>query len=297
MNICIFEKTQKKNVAKIKYFLILVMLIAIFGLFFSPVKEDVVIHIPNNQTFNQLVLSLEKNNIITHPELFKIVSKFLNLRLKTGDYLFKKNTPFWSVLYQLKNHDHKVVPIKTTIREGLSNQKIAEFLAQKLPSLNKENFISLAKDKEGELFPDSYFFFPLTTEEEIIKELNSNFERKIKPIKEQANVLGKDMKEVLIMGSILEGESNGNKDNRMISGILWKRLSIGMPLQVDVDKDTYFKKGLPEKPLNNPGLNSLKAALEPISSDFLYYLHDKEGVVHYAKNYDEHRKNINTYLK
>ena len=99
------------------------------------------------------------------------------------------------------------------------------------------------------------------------------------------------------MASILEGEANGKEDIYIISGILWKRINLGMPLQVDVDKSTYKEKGLPSEPLNNPGLLAIKAAMAPESSVYLYYLHDEDGVVHFARSFEEHKKNINDYLK
>ena len=150
-------------------------------------------------------------------------------------------------------------------------------------------------DKQGYLFPDTYFFFPGDTALEIIEILSNNFNNKIKdlPIKNS----GKNLSEIITMASILEGEAKGKEDIYIISGILWKRISIGMPLQVDVDKLTYEVKGLPPNPINNPGLLSIRSALLPISSSYLYYIHDKEGLVHYAENFQEHKKNIEIYLK
>jgi UPF0755 protein len=70
-----------------------------------------------------------------------------------------------------------------------------------------------------------------------------------------------------------------------------------MPLQVDVYKKSYSLKGLPDNPINNPGIISIKASLNPKESNYLYYLHDKNGLIHFAKNFEEHKKNINEYLK
>ena len=70
-----------------------------------------------------------------------------------------------------------------------------------------------------------------------------------------------------------------------------------MPLQVDVAPQTYEMKGLPESPIGNPGLEAIKATISPKSSLYLYYLHDKKGVVHYARTFAEHRQNIVKYLK
>ena len=99
------------------------------------------------------------------------------------------------------------------------------------------------------------------------------------------------------MASIIEREAKGDIDRGIISGILWKRISLGMPLQVDAVPDTYKTKGLPESPIGNPGLESIKVAIYPQKSSYLYYLHDKNGVAHYAKTFSEHDNNINKYLK
>ena len=70
-----------------------------------------------------------------------------------------------------------------------------------------------------------------------------------------------------------------------------------MPLQVDVAPVTYDVKGLPKAPIGNPGLESIKAAISPKASPYLYYLHDKEGKIHYAKTFAEHKQNVVKYLR
>lgn len=291
------NKIKDNLIGKIILLMILFVVGLSFILFFSPVKEQKIIHVSQNQTFSETVKILENEDIVRHPKLFKLASKFLNINLKTGDYLFEKNSSFVEILLQLKMNNHKIKPVKIVIREGLNNQKIADLLSEKLLDFNKEEFIARAAGLEGRLFPDSYFFYLMTTEEEIVIELKNNFDNRINQLKEKIEQSGKDLNDIIIMASILEGEANGEKDNRVISGILWKRLNINMPLQVDVDKDTYESKGLPPGPLNNPGLSSIKAALDPMDTNYLYYLHDKNGNVYYAKDYEEHKKNINLYLK
>ena len=107
----------------------------------------------------------------------------------------------------------------------------------------------------------------------------------------------KNENDVLTLASILEGEAKTKEDMEIISGILLARFSIGMPLQVDVDMDTYKVKGLPFMPLNNPGLVAINAALHPISSEYLYYLTGKDGKMYYSKTFEEHKRNIKKYLK
>ena len=67
-------------------------------------------------------------------------------------------------------------------------------------------------------------------------------------------------------------------------------------LQIDSPYNTYKYRGLPPAPIANPGLSSLKAAIDPAETDYLYYLHDSEGGIHYAETLDEHNANVKEYL-
>ena len=155
--------------------------------------------------------------------------------------------------------------------------------------------------------------------ETVIAVLERNFNKKISEIESLVQMFKKPLKDVVIMASILEAEGRIMETRRIISGILWKRLSIGMPLQVDVtihyiknDKNTalslddlkidspyntYIHKGLPPTPINNPGLETILAAVTPIKSKYLYFLVDKNGIMHYAITHDEHVVNKEKYLQ
>ena len=126
---------------------------------------------------------------------------------------------------------------------------------------------------------------------------NNNYERKILPLRSKIISIGKTENEIITMASLIEEESKGDIDRKLISGILWKRLSIGMPLQVDAEPSTYKTKGLPKYPISNPGIKSIEAAIYPEISNYLYYLHDKEGNIHFAKTFVEHKINKLKYLK
>ena len=124
---------------------------------------------------------------------------------------------------------------------------------------------------------------------------------------------------VVTMASILEKETKVGEDRAVVSGILWKRVSIGMALQVDavfgyihntdtyhpslddleVDSpyNTYRNPDLPPGPIGNPGIDALRAALSPVSSKYLYYLSGKDGTVHYAETFEGHKKNRELYLR
>ena len=104
-------------------------------------------------------------------------------------------------------------------------------------------------------------------------------------------------KEIITMASLIEREAKGSVDRNMISGILWNRFNKGILLQVDSAPETYKIKGLPDNPICNPGIEAIKSALNPENSSYLFYLHDKSGMIHYAVTFVEHQKNIVKYLK
>lgn len=262
-------------------------------------NKEVIIHISSGQSINSTSFKLKDENAIRSNFTFKVFVKLLKSGngIISGDYLIKKNSPVFVVAWQVSRGHHKIEPIKITIREGLTNEEIADLLASKLTGFRKDLFLSKVENRQGYLFPDTYYFFPLDTSQEIVERLSDNFENKIKNISTSIKESGKNLSEIIIMASVLEGEAKGEEDIKIISGILWKRISIGMPLQVDIDKSTYTTKGLPLKSLNNPGLLSINASINPIKSPYLYYLHDKNGKVHYAVTFEEHKRNINKYLK
>ena len=126
--------------------------------------------------------------------------------------------------------------------------------------------------------------------------MTDNFEKKVSSLKPRIVASGKTEEDIIKMASLIEEEAKGDVDRAIISGILWKRLAIGMPLQVDAVPDTYKTKGLPENPISNPGLKAIEAAIHPENSSFLYYLHDKDGNIHYARSFEEHKTNKRKYL-
>ncbi|MFA6999728.1 MAG: endolytic transglycosylase MltG [Candidatus Paceibacterota bacterium] len=204
---------------------------------------------------------------------------------------------FSFILWPVIKGDHKIDQIKITFIEGSTNEDIIKLLSDKIPNFNKDAFLNDPRSKQGYLFPDTYFFFPFATPDEILKAMTLNFTKKVSLLDQDIKSSGKSLEDIIIMASILEKEASGKEDIGIISGILWKRIKLGIPLQVDIAPTTYKEIGLPEKPINNPGLRAIKAAINPIETPYLFYLHDKDGRVHYAVNFNEHKSNIVKYLK
>lgn len=215
----------------------------------------------------------------------------------SSDYYFENKLSVFEVARRISKGEHHMAPIAVTIPEGFDNAQIADTFVSRLGNFSKNKFLLEAKGLEGYLFPDTYFFLRTDTETDVIKSMRANFEKKITLLRSEIVASQKTEKEIITMASLIEGEAKGDADRGIISGILWKRLNIGMPLQVDVAPETYKTKGLPKNPVNNPGLAAIKAAIQPQSSAYLYYLHDKNGVIHYAKSFTEHLRNVQKYLR
>lgn len=279
---------------------ILVLVFFYFSFFSAPKNfpSGIIINIAEGESLRGVSLFLQERHIIRSRVAFEafVILDGGEKHIISADYFLENKLPVWDIARRIAKGERHLAPIKVTIPEGFNISDITQLLASKLSYFNKDRFLLLAKDKEGYLFPDTYFFFTTGTEEDAFKALTLNYEKKVAPIRPEILTSKKTEKEIITMASIIEKEAKGDADRALISGILWKRLSINMPLQVDAALSTYKTKGLPESPIANPGLSSIIAAIHPISSNYLYYLHDKEGVVHFAVTYAEHIKNRNKYL-
>lgn len=211
------------------------------------------------------------------------------------NYLFENKLPVWQVARRLTKGESHIAPVVATIPEGFDLHQISDILAPKLMNFNKNKFLSEAR--EGYLFPDTYFFLVTANEMDVLKSMSENFEKKISSINSVIISSGKTEKQIVTMASIIEREAKGNIDRGFISGILWRRFNAGRPLQVDAASETYKMVGLPKNPISNPGLEALKAAIYPEHSPYFFYLHDRNGSIHYAKNFAEHEINRLKYLK
>ena len=265
----------------------------------SSFPKGVIINIREGSSLRSISFQLKNEKIIRSRTVFEafVILYGGEKRLMPSDYLFETRTPVFEVARRISKGDRHLAPVSITIPEGFSVSQIADTFATKLSSFDKIKFLEKAKGKEGYLFPDTYFFLVGDNEEIAFKLMTENFEKKFSPLRAEIASQKKTEKEIIIMASLIEGEANGDVDRGYISGILWRRLAIGMALQVDVDPETYKERGLPKNPIGNPGLASIKAAINPVKSNYLYYLHDKEGKIFYATNFAEHRANIEKYLK
>lgn len=264
---------------------------------------------------------LKEQHIIRSAILFRALLTIFggDSGLVAGDYFFPGPQNVFTVALRMAQGRYLLDPVKVTIPEGANNREVAQIFADKLQFFDIETFKASISDKEGYLFPDTYYFLPTEDPAVVLRVMENNYRKKIEPLRADIEKSGHTEKEIIIMASLLEEEARTSETRRMISGVLWNRIKKGMRLQVDavfpyiigkntfqvtradlmVDSpyNTYLYKGLPVGPISNPGLSSIEAAVHPTPSSYLYYLADMQGVTHYSKTYAEHLRKQHYYLK
>ena len=174
---------------------------------------------------------------------------------------------------------------------------------------------------EGYLFPDTYKIFKDADAGMIIVKMLDNFNNKLTPeLREELAAHGRSIHEIITLASIVEREVSASEDRKIVAGIFEKRLAAGMPLQADstvnyitgkktpaitlADRDidspynTYKYPGLPPGPICNPGLDAIIAAVNPQTSNYLYFLNRQDtGKTIFSKTYEEHLRNKAKFLK
>ena len=211
------------------------------------------------------------------------------------------------------------------VQEGLRKEEIAEALSEKLnwEEGDKIAFLEFSRgttNPEGRYFPKTYLIHKDEEPAKVGDMMFTEHRKAIEKIKPKS-VLNEE--NVLKIASIIQREAAGKQDMALISGILWNRIWNEMKLQVDATlqyakgnegndwwpqvsgKDrkirspynTYLHEGLPPSPISNPGQAALQAAYNPQKTNCLFFLHDKSRRIHCTRTYEEHKKNIETYLK
>lgn len=321
-----FENPLKKRFAFLSFSLLFLVFIFLFYLaFWSAPKYfpiNTIYDLKTGQTLSLVASNLSEKNIIRSEFWFKSFVYIFSLgdsKVIEGDYYLSDSQSVFIMAWRVSHGGFDTIPLKIVVQEGLNNREIADIFVSKLPSFKKDKFLKLAEKLEGYLFPDTYFMTPDMSEEEIIKMMNDNFNEKIKTLDAEIKSFNKPISDVIKMASILEEEARTLESRSVISGILWKRISIKMPLQVDcsfkyingktsktlslddlkIDSpyNSYLYRGLPPTAISNPGLMAIKASIMSVKTDYLYFLTDNEGNMHYAKTHEEHVENKEKFLK
>lgn len=319
------EQSLQPKVIKKKYiisfFVIVVLLFGYIFFYMSPKEFPMgqVITVSSGESLQGIADTLHNANVIKSPFFFRTAVIMLGgeKKVMAGDYFLDRREGSLGLAYRLVKGDFHLTVKKITIPEGWNIFQINSYLEKQIINWNKSKFLSLAKNQEGYLFPDTYFVSPTIKPEEVISRMKDNFEKKISSV-EAISTSTHSLEDIIIMASILENEARTTESRKIIAGILWKRLKLGMPLQVDstfsyingkntyeltvddlkIDSpyNTYKYRGFPPGPIGNPGLDSINDAVNPTTTKYLYFLSSRDGIVYYAKNFEEHQVNREKYL-
>jgi UPF0755 protein len=259
--------------------------------------------IKEDETLKSISNRLEQEGYIHSALLFRTMVSFLgkDRHVQLGGFTFDRPYKLQELVDKLVLSKPDTPLIKVTIPEGSTVEEVGKLVHKEIPSISENVFIELAKQKgvAGQLFPSTYYLLPSTSEVRCIDIMTQTFAKNYQAQFEDKEAPREllSLTQILSLAAILEGEAKTEEDMQIVAGILLKRLKTGMLLQVDVAPITYKLKGLPEVPINNPGLIAIHAVFNPVETKYLFYLTGTNGEMHYAKTFEEHKINIKKYLK
>ena len=270
----------------------------------------------------EVMVRLRDAGLVRSPFALKVYAFLFGTAqaLKPGIYDLAPSMSGLRILHALTAGAREVTVV---IPEGSSLYDIDRILAaQRVTKEGEFTAYALAHELEGYFFPDTYKLFEGSPVEEVSGKFLSTFSRKAQPLLDRAPARAA---ENLILASLVEREVMGYEDQRLVAGILKKRLAAGMPLQVDATicyikkiragspvecypltpldfaedspYNTYSRVGLPSHPIGSPGVQALMAVLAPRASSYWYYLSDpKTGRTIWSETLDEQEANRVKYL-
>ena len=283
-----------------------------------------VITIEKGMSLNSVSNLLLENEIIVNQNIFKlkVITRGLASKIPTGRFLINGKISDAILIDLIFNKGP--IKLKLTIPEGSQSKNLFKDINTLLNTdydFNKyfnstkilEQYKVDASSLEGYLYPDTYYLYHDSSPEEIIDILLSEFWKKFdENLQDRANQLGFSVHEVVTLASIIEGEAMLDSERSTISSVYHNRLKINMKLQADPtiqyiipgppktlsnrdlriksDYNTYQNYGLPPGPINNPGIASIKAALYPEDTNFLFFVAQGDGSHAFTTNEKDHEE-------
>ena len=298
-------------------------------------KEMVSVNIPSGVGTGDIADILSENNIIDNTVVFKFLSKTKGAdgKYKAGEYSLSPSMPMEEIMKVLISG--KADTIRFTIPEGYDIKRTTEKLASE-GLINADVFAKEiesgqfdykflesapagANRLEGYLFPETYDIYTTANEHDIIDKMLYEFNKVFTDeYYARAKELKMSVNEVITLASVIEREARVSEDRPIIASVFYNRLKIGMPLQscatvqyilgeqkavlsikdtkVESPYNTYLNAGLPPGPIASPGADSIKAALYPAETDYLYFLAKGDGTHAFSATYEQFLKDKAKYI-
>jgi UPF0755 protein len=300
---------------------------------FGPHAETFVDIAPGTGT-PEIAAQLEKSGIIRSRYGFDLLHLTRQGTLKAGEYRFDHAAPMIEVYARIVRGDIYTVTLKipegynifdiaqAVAAAGLGSRDAflvaerqhTELIAWLLPT-GMTGQVSAPQSLEGYLFPDTYFFSRHATPLQMLTTMVRRFRR----VSTQLGLSG-DVQRTVTMASLVEKEVNQDAERPLVGGVFTNRLAQGMPLATDptviyaalLDNrwtgaihttdlqsaspyNTYKHAGLPPGPICNPGIASLRAAMNPAKTDYLYFVSDAAGHSRFSTDLKEHSEQVQAY--
>lgn len=291
---------------------------------------DITLDIKSGDSFSKINARLKNKEVISSAKVFhrycqlkKIMTKF-----KSGQFKIKKGFTMLEVIDTLI--EGRSITVKVTIPEGKNLFEIGKILEKKgITSYDK--YITLAKSQdlarklnipgdtvEGYLYPETYLFTRGTPALEVLKAMVNQFRKKIKKV--DISKAPFDLHSIVTLASIVEKETGAKHERAKIAGVFHNRLKKNMRLQSDpttiygvyetfggnlrrshlqqkTPYNTYRINGLPKGPISNPGLQSIKAVINPDNHNHLYFVSKNDGTHIFTSTYRDHLKAVKFWQK
>ena len=324
-------------------------------------KQYVTVQIPEGANVQTIGSTLEKSGLIKHGVIFAFYAKYKNYSdLKSGYYNLQKSMSTEDIIHELQKggtaEAQEPALANLTIPEGYTIDQIAQAVGQLqgdfkepltadafLAKVQDENFISQEVAKypslleslptkesgaryrlEGFLFPATYSIKESTTLESLIDEMLAAMDKTLAPHYSTIKSKNLTVNELLTIASLVEKEGAKTDDRKLIAGVFYNRLNLGMPLQSniailyaegklgqkisladDTEIDTtvnspynvYTNQGLMPGPVDSPSADAIESSINQTKSDNLFFVADvTDGKVYFATNKADHDQNVAQHI-
>jgi len=299
-------------------------------------RVETCFEIPEGSSLKKIALLLKQQGVIREPTLFTLLARFRNAeyRIQSGEYCVRLPLAPRDILDKLIRGEIQLVSV--TIPEGSTVFDIARIIEQHgiAPA---EEIVHKATDPafvkrfgydneslEGFLFPDTYTFKRKTSPEALLSRMASRFsEMMSRELQRTTHRRTLPLREVITLASLVEKETPQCSEKPLIAAVFLNRLSRGMRLECDptvlyglrredpqfqgrllkkhllktTPYNTYQIAGLPYGPICNPGLDSIRAVLNPATTDYLFFVSRNDGTHQFSRTLEEHNQAVTTYQR
>ena len=324
-------------------------------------KQYMTVQIPDGSNVQEIGSTLEKSGVIKNGLVFTLYAKYKNYTgLKSGYYNLQKSMSVEDVIKELQKggtpEPQEVTLANLTIPEGYTLEQIAQTVGQLqgdfkepltaeafLAKVQDENFIAQevakypnlleslpTKDSgvryrlEGYLFPATYTIKENTTVESLIDSMLAAMDKNLSSHYAAIKEKNLTVNELLTIASLVEKEGAKTEDRKLIAGVFYNRLNLGMPLQsniailyaegklgqnislsddaaidtsIDSPYNDYTKVGLMPGPVDSPSLDAIESSINQTKSDYLFFVANvQDGKVYYATTLEEHERNVQEHI-